>query len=104
MPGAMRGSVVDRSESFVTDLTNLRSKYPDVEQEVQELEAFLRLDYVQPEIPVDPESFPNVYAIKHDYRPMGAAGRSRFLITYHATDPSPSPATPYRTFTLLTIT
>ena len=101
----MRGSVVDRSESFVTDLTNLQSKYPDVEKEVQELEAFLRLDYVQPEIPVDPESFPNVYAIKHDYRPMGAAGRSRFLVTYHATDPTPSsPGTPYRTFTLLIIT
>ena len=98
----MRVSVVDRAESFAADLRSLWSKYSDVEKEVQELETFLQLGYVQPEISI--ESFPNVYAIKHDYRPMGAAGRSRFLVTYHATDPTPSPSTPYRTFTLLTIT
>ena len=104
MPGAMRGSVAHRAETFNADLKALQGKYPAVDEEVQNLEEFLKLDYVVPEIRVDPESAPNVYSIKLDYRLLGAAGRSRFLVIYHATDPEPSPQTPYRTFTMLTIT
>lgn len=104
MPGAVWGSVVNRAETFDTHLEALQGEYPAIDKEVQDLEELLRLDYVLPEIKVDPESALNVYAIKLDYRPLGAAGRSRFLVTYHATDPEPSPNTPYRTFTMLTIT
>ena len=104
MPGAMQGSVAHRAETFDANLKALQDEYPALDEEVQDLEEFLRLDYVIPEIRVDPESVSNVYVIKLDYRPLGAAGRSRFLVTYHATDPTPLPITPYRTFTMLTIT
>ncbi len=100
---AILGSVTVHAESFEQDLKKLEPTYPGIRAAVAELEEFLRLDYSQPEIQVDPEAAPRVYAIKLDYPPAGAAGRSLFLITYHATDPKPSPKTPYRTFTFLTI-
>jgi len=99
----MQGSVTVHAESFEQDLKSLEPTYAGIRAAVAGLEEFLRLDYSQPEIQVDPETAPRVYAIKLDYPPAGAAGRSLFLVTYHATDPNPSPNTPYRTFTLLTI-
>ena len=104
MPGAMRGSVVERAPTFEADVAGLRDEYPAIDGPVNDLDEFLRLDYDLPEITVDPSAAPNVYAVKLDYPPQGAGGRSRFLVTYHATDAQPSPVTPYRTFTLLTIT
>ena len=100
----MLGSVVNRADIFKANIDCLRDNYPSLEEEVGHLEEFLTLGYIFPEIKIDTKSAPNVYAVRHDYRPLGAAGRSRFLVTYHATDPNPSPTTPYRTFTLLTIT
>ena len=103
MPGVMRAALVRRSDTFTANLTALQSRYPDIEEEVGYLEEFLRLDYIFPEIPIDPKSAPNTYATKHDYRHLGARGHSRFLITYHATDRLSAPGAPYRTITMLTI-
>lgn len=97
------GSVSSRADSFNSDLDQLRPEYPLIDECVEELEEFLKLDYVIPEILVDRDT-PNVYATKLDYPPLGSAGKSLFLVTYHATDPNPSPRTPYRTFTFLSIT
>jgi len=101
---AIRGSVAIRTETFKAQLDGLKEEYPQIEDPIAELEEFLCLDYDLPEIRVDPDSAPNVYAIKVDYPPKGSEGRSRFLVTYHGTDPKPSLRDPYRTITLLTIT
>ena len=100
---AIYGSVVGRAPSFDADLKKLVPPYPEIEAAIDELEEFLKLDYIIPEIAVDSEKMPRVYAVRLDYPPMKAGGRSRFLVTYHATDPDPSMRTPYRSFTLLTI-
>ncbi len=100
----IRGSVVNRSPTFEASLEGIRNDFPLVDLAVKDLEEFLKLDYILPEIRISADSTPNVYAINLDYPPEGAAGRSRFMVTYHATDANPSPVSPYRTFTMLTIT
>ncbi len=100
---AMRASTVTEDASFVEEKHALCAKYPEINVVVDELKEALRLDYAVPEFPVDPEKLPGVYAIRLDYPPLGSAGRGRFLVTYHATDASPSMTIPYRRFTLLTI-
>jgi len=100
---AMLASISGRLTSFDADLENLKQSYPEIEAVVADLEEFLKLDYTIPEIAVDPENMPLVYAVKLDYPPMKAGGRSRFLVIYHATDAKPSMITPFRTFTLLAI-
>jgi len=99
----MQGSSVGHKGAFDSDLSKLSARYAKLKDVVRDLEELLKLDSL-PEIPVDPSSSPGVYATKLDYPPMGASGRQKFLVTYHATKPKPSPITPYRTITLLTIT
>jgi|SRR5579859_7279661 len=101
-----RGAAVKASKTFEADRKALAEKYPDLEHVLTELADLLMLGYDLPEIPVDRETDPRVYAIRLDYPPMGSAGRGAFLVTYHATDPKPnlSMTEPYRVFTLLTIT
>ena len=101
--GAVRASQCVREAQFVTDLRALQSKYPKVDAAIDEFCETLVLDYELPRMLVSPKTLPNVYAHRIDYPPLGEAGLGRFLVTYHATDPAPSPKTPYRTFTLLTI-
>jgi len=100
---AILASVTKETDAFAADLQALEVTYPKLRECVAELEEFLRLDYALPEIEVDRAFAPRVYAIKLDYPPSGAAGRSQFLVIYHATEPTPSPKTPYRTFTMLRI-
>jgi len=99
----MQGTAVGHQSAFDVDLSKLATKYPALKDVVKELEQVLKLDSL-PEIPVDSSTFPGVYAAKLDYPPMGASGRQKFLVTYHATQPTPSPIAPYRKITLLTIT
>lgn len=99
----MRAPEVVQDESFKTDLAALRETFPEIEDVVAELAEVLQLGYQLPEIPVDENSAPQVYAQLLDYPPKGVSGLQQFLVTYHATDPEPSPRTPLRTFTLLTI-
>jgi len=97
----MRGTVVKRSLPFISQLDQLLVDFPILERQIEELEDALRLDYDLNEFPIDAGL--RVYAIRVDYPPHGSAGRGRFLVTYHATDPEPSMHQPYRTVTLLTI-
>jgi hypothetical protein len=101
---SMRGSEVVRDSSFEDDLAALRGMYPEIDRVVSELVDVLLLDYDLPEIPVEVKTLQQVYAVLLDYPPLGPSGPQRFLVTYHATDPTPSPQTPYRTYTLLRIT
>ncbi len=102
--GAMRACTVTEDASFLAEKGALCAKYPAINTAVEDLKEALQLDYAVPEFPVDPDGLPGVYAIRLDYPPLGSAGRGRFLITYHATDPAPSMTNPYRRFTLLTVT
>jgi hypothetical protein len=81
----------------------LRVDYPHIDAAIDDLYDTLRLDYDLPEIPVDREKWPDVYAIRWDYPPLGAEGRGIFVVTYHATRADPSPVEPYRRFTLIDI-
>ena len=98
----IRGSKIVLDPSFQSDLNELRGDYPEVDAAVKDLTDVLVLDYDLPEMPVDVGD--HVYAILLDYPPEGPEGLQQFRVVYHATDPEPSWTTPYRTFTLLTIT
>src|SRR5688572_19973520 len=100
----MYGATVDTSPPFDAALQALRAQYPDIEDVFREFSEDLRLDYLtRRERPVDPQDSPDIYMMRMDYRPMGAAGAGRFLVTYHATARLPSMNLPYRRITFLTI-
>lgn len=97
----IRGSTVEHATTFKDDLARLRPKYPEIDDVVDEFSTVLRIGGEWPEIPID--DIPEVYVRLLDYPPLRNMGLQRFRVTYHATDPDPSPTTPYRSFTLLTI-
>ena len=99
----IRSPVLNRIDHFTESLAALSSEYPQIEETIKELEELIRCDFLLPEIPVSATEIPNVYAIRMDYPPLGERGIGHFLITYHATQPTPSPALPYYTITMLTI-
>jgi hypothetical protein len=80
----------------------LRLRYPAIEYAIEDFQYALVLDYGLPEVPVDPDR-PDVYAMRIDYPPLGAAGRQRFLVTYLSTEFKPPVGLPYREITMLRI-
>lgn len=103
LPVAIRASKVDKSPKFQADLVALSGTYPKLGTVLDELADVLCLESSLPHFPVDPKKHGSrVHAIRVDYPPHGAQGSGLFVLVYHRTDPAtPSPATPYRTYTLL---
>ena len=99
----IRSSTVAADPAFQADLLQLTKKYTEIDSAIDEFSEILKcgfhLDLVQ--IPVDPSISTRVYAHRMDYPPLGASGRGKFLVIYHATDPGPSPTKPYQQITLL---
>lgn len=75
---------VKASEPYKDSLRLLAESYPDVRQYAVETEDALRLGYPLPQMPVDTQRFPGVFAIMIDYPPLGSAGRCMFCATYLA--------------------
>ena len=99
----IQSSDVALNDAFEEDLGELRESYPDIDATIKDLIDTLKGGYQLPESPVDPDLSPRVYAQRIDYEALGADGRGRFIVTYHATAQKPSPVTPYQTIELLTI-
>jgi hypothetical protein len=102
----VRASVCDSSDDqFRAQVDALKAQYPQIGIVVDELCEVLRFGYSLPQFLVDPHDsgYPNVYLVRVDYPPLGAAGAGKFLVTYHATEPMMSMNRPYQTFTLLSI-
>ncbi len=96
-------SSTEESSVFAAAAEDLQKAYPEVREEIDKLQELLRCGYVLPQIPIQPDTFPNVYAVRMDYPPLGERGVALFLVTYHATSPAPSLTVPYQTITMLTI-
>ena len=99
----MRAAQVHSSVPFEADVVVLRTQYPEIGAEIDELRDALMLDYDLPEIPVDEDNAPGVYTIRLDYPPHGASGLSTPLMAHHGTDRTPGMNCPYRVITLLAI-
>lgn len=99
------GAQVNTTPEFQADLDGLRTRYPAIDAEVQELKDVFYQGYGLPEYRVAPVGGPSVYAIRLDYRPWGESGAGRFLVTYHAIFRGGLAMNiPSRTVTLLAIT
>ena len=101
---AMRAPEVKQSPSFAADLDQLRDRFPEIDAVIVDLRELLILGYYLPQILIDSESLPGVYAVKLDYPPHGPEGLGAFLVIYHKTEPTPSMVAPLYQCTLLTIT
>lgn len=83
-------------------MADLQGRYPEIDAAVRAFSDALEMDYVLPLFLVSGGTV-GVYLHRVDYPPHGSAGLGKFIVTFHATEPRPSPGTPFRTFTLLTI-
>jgi hypothetical protein len=102
--GAMRAPSVIRAATFESDISALRSNYPQIDDAVGQLEADLQEAWAPPHIEVDALEFPGVYAVGLDYPPLGAQGTKKFLLIYHATAEARNKMSePLRTYRLLSI-
>ena len=99
----IRAPDVSRTDSFDGCVDALRASYPEIDSVIADFIAVLKQRYPLKHVPVQPDDFPNFYARRLDYEPAGAAGRGRFLVTYHVTPPLYSPNHPISWVTLILI-
>jgi hypothetical protein len=92
---AIRGSVVLTTVSFVQDALRLASRVPDLDRAIDDLSTMLALDYDVPAAPVMSADAGMQFAL------LWVGGATSLAVAYRQTRPSPSPAVPYRTITLL---
>ena len=98
----IRSSEVSRNTEFETDLNKLREKYQAIDEIIEEFAELLKCGFDLPEIPVSPAT-PHVYVQRLDYPAHGSQGAGVLRVVYFASEPSPSPATPYQAIELLVI-
>ena len=101
---AMWATTVEQEASFVDHLNRLRKDYPKIDEPIDEFIDRLRTYFTLPNIPVDPDSHPNIFADKLDYPPLGSEGAGCFLVTYYASPVAENPMQgPVRRYRLISI-
>lgn len=101
---AMRAPDVRNGVALERHIEDLRSRYPEIDGVLADVREALSYGDDLTHMPVDAVQFPGVYAVNANYTPLGADGRGRFRVTYHAGEPARNPMSePCRTYTILTI-